>query len=224
MGKRFAQEVQMPQSPRQSGDDERIDRYVCGRLSPQDELEFEAEFIGNPSLVKKIEEAYALKQCLAEAKTQGGFNKPCASLWLRWCRYLAVPQTAWGAIAASLLLVPVFLDGNKQSSSLNVATVPVYMLEEEELRGASGSQRSLCEIKVASGQTQLFLGFVVPSAAGEYMYWNIEILDKADNRIWYGEKLSPDVRSVIYLRVDLNKDKYDSLKCVVKRSTDEVVN
>lgn len=214
----------MPKSPRQSGDDERIDRYVCGRLSPQDELEFEAEFIGNPSLVKKIEEAYALKQCLAEAKTQGGFNKPCASLWLRWCRYLAVPQTAWGAIAASLLLVPAFLSSNPQSKRMSVNPVSVYMLDEEKFRSSVDQAENKCVIKIAPGQSQKLIGFTVPSAAGGDIRWNIELLDNERNRLWYGEDLSADARSVIYLKVDLNSTEYDSLSCVVSRSLDDVVN
>lgn len=215
----------MPKSPRQSGDDERIDRYVCGRLSPQDELEFEAEFIGNPSLVKKIEEAYALKQCLAEAKTQGGFNKSDKHFSLqKWWRYFAVPQTAWGAVAASLLLVPVFLSSIPQSKRMSVNPVSVYMLDEEKFRSSVDQAENKCVIKIAPGQSQKLIGFTVPSAAGGDIRWNIELLDNERNRLWYGEDLSADARSVIYLEVDLNSTEYDSLSCVVSRSLDDVVN
>jgi hypothetical protein len=225
MGKRFAREVQMPQSPRQSGDDERIDQYVCGRLSPQDELEFEAEFIGNPGLVKKIEEAYALKQCLVEAKKKGAFNVPAtrSSMQNWWC-YFVVPQTAWGAIAAILLVVPLFLSSIHQSELVSVSPVSVYMLDEEKFRGAVDQLGAECVIQIGSGESKKLIGFTVPSAAGADIRWNIELLDKEGNRLWYGEDLSADARSVIYLEVDLNSAEYDSLSCVVSRSVDDVVN
>ncbi len=192
----------MPQSPRQSGDDERIDKYVCGRLSPQDELEFEAEFIGNPVLVKKIEEAYALKQCLGEAKKQGGFNASDTHFSLKkWWSYFAVPQTAWGAVAASLLLVPVFLNQLHEYSSAGINPASVYLLGEETLRGESVQEKPVYEIDLRSGHAQVVLGFVVPPSAGEPLAWNIEILDKDNHRVWYGERLYGNFQSVVYVTV-----------------------
>lgn len=192
----------MPQSPRQSGDDERIDQYVCGRLSPQDELEFEAEFIGNPSLVKKIEEAYALKQCLAEAKKQGASNASGAHFSpQKWWSYFAVPQTALGAVAASLLLVPVILNQQSEYSSGSVNPASVYLLGEETLRGEPVQKKSVYEIDLQSSHSQIVLGFVVPPSAGEPLAWDIEILDKDSSRVWYGEGLYGNLQSVVYVVV-----------------------
>jgi len=192
----------MPQSPRQSGDDERIDKYVCGRLSPQDELEFEAEFIGNPVLVKKIEEAYALKQCLGEAKKQGGFKQSeMHSPLQKWWNFFAVPQTAWGAVAASLLLVPVFLGQLQGHPSEGVNLTSVYLLGEESLRGGSAQEKPVYEIDLQSSQSQVVLGFVVPPSAGEPLAWDIEILDKDNHRVWFGEHLYGNSQSVVYVVV-----------------------
>lgn len=192
----------MPQSSRPSGDDERIDQYVCGRLSPQDELEFEAEFIGNPSLGKKIEEAYALKQCLVEAKKEGAFKSSDTHFSLqKWWSYFVVPQTAWGAMAASLLLVPVFMNQLQEYSSGGVSPASVYLIGEKALRGEPVQEKPVFEIDLQSGLSQVVLGFVVPPSAGEPLAWDIEILDKDNHRVWYGERLYGDFQSVVYLAI-----------------------
>lgn len=191
----------MPQSPRQSGDDERIDDYVCGRLTPEDEQEFEDAFIGNPGLVKKIEEAYALKQCLVEAKEQGAFIENKAPSWLKKCwDYFAVPQTAWGAIAAACLVVPLSLQ-IYQSRLLEDDKIFVALPEHYDFRTGVVSIDASYYVGRLSDQTLVVFVLSVPSAYGESRPWDVQLLDANGQVIWSKSNQPNDGQSKIYIKV-----------------------
>lgn len=195
----------MPQSSHQSGDDERIDNYVCGRLAPEEQLEFEAEFIGNQELVKKIEEAYALKQCLVEAKKQGAFADSPASSWLeKWWHYFAIPQTAWGAVAAGFLLFPLVLFQINHHSSGGIESTSVYLPPDDDLRSASAHKNNDYVIKRRSDQVQIIFGVIVPPSSGKPEPWDIELRDQSERLIWSKQDQYGDARSMVYISIANN--------------------
>lgn len=194
----------MPQSSRQSGDDERIDDYVCNRLTPEEQLEFEAEFIGNPALVKKIEEAYAFKQCLVEAKAQGAFSQVTGSSWLEKCwHYFAVPQTLIGAVAASLLLTPLFFLFYK-SSTVTFERIS-YIAPIERDRSGSAQLYTGFKAYVTPGQqVQMVFDLPIPSTSGKALDWDIELVDKDGKVVWYADNQPNSAFSMVQMVVGSN--------------------
>lgn len=182
----------MPQSPRQSGDDERIDDYVCGRLTPEEQLEFEAEFIGNHELVKRIEEAYALQQCLVEAKKQNAFHKYTGVSWLeKYWRYLAVPQTMCGAIVAAFLLTPVFALVHKNAliEADNILWIPQSKQDEEVERSVRKVATAEYEATLGDGNVRFAFELVVPSTQGNPVPWDVELVDRDNRVVWHKSNL-----------------------------------
>lgn len=209
----------MSQSPHVPGEDARINNYVRGKLSPQEELDFEAEFIGNPQLVRRIEEASVLLQSLAEAQRQGIFlveQRP--SLAIRLWSYFAVPQTAWGAVAASLLLVSVLFGLDSRSTAITSGALPIYLYGSEQVRG----EQNPGEQQIPLDSAPKLLGFIVPSSMGKPIAWNIEILDKDNRRVGYEENLSADSRATIYFIADSSLLKAGNLTYTIRDSKNNI--
>lgn len=194
----------MPQSPPQHGDDERIDDYVCGRLTPEQQLEFEAEFIGNPDLVKKIEAAYVLKQCLTEATMQRAFNGSGTSSWLKKCwQYFAVPQTLAGAVAAAFLLIPfcvqLYKNSGQEFDSIS------YIAPIERDRSGSGQLNAGFQAYVTEGEQVLMVfDLPVPATTGKVAYWDVELIDNEKQVVWRKAGQPNNAFSIVQIMVESN--------------------
>lgn len=180
-----------------------LDRYARGKLSQEEELEFEAIYLDNPAVLAKIEEIQRLKGVLKEAQaiTRAQPDTFIAS-WKKAFQYLIVPQTGWGALAATLIFIPALFfasDSNKEDST---STTSVYLLESISVRSDESSKERNFPLTLTKEQKNIVLGFVVEPYLGQPSTWTLDIVDEQQRSIWHGEKLQPDFQSVIYLSID----------------------
>jgi hypothetical protein len=211
--------------------DARIDRYVRRKMSADEELEFESDYLDQPDVIAKIEEIQLLQGILKnvrqsateperEPEQEREQSRPKVQLvelftqWKKMLRYLTVPQTAWGALAATLMIMPVLLlltYGHKESA---IGTTSVYLLESITVRGddTTGNETTkerIFSLTLEKAQKNIVLGFVVEPNLGPPATWTMEVVNEQNQSIWIGEKLSPDFQSVIYINIETHmlKDK-----------------
>ncbi|MES2826275.1 MAG: hypothetical protein V4732_21960 [Pseudomonadota bacterium] len=184
--------------------DARIDRYVRRKMSIEEELEFEATYLDKPEILAKIEEVQLLRGLLKE--TQKNSKNPSYGLRERWekiLHYMAVPQTGWGALAATLLIVPLLLVTNTSQREGPIGTTSVYLLKSITVRSDENTEKKEFSLTLEKDKKNIVLGFVVMPNLGEPFIWTLEILDEHNQSVWREEKLRPDVESVIYVSIKM---------------------
>lgn len=192
--------------------DPRVDDYVRGKMSNDDALDFEAEYLEKPELLEQVELADRLREGLRENfgdnldKSHSGnkqettsTNQQDPSKPFNLFKYLAVPQTVWGAIAAALVLYPALMFNNDNQPRVDTA---VYLLNQSITRSSEENTKPE-NIVLDKTAKKLILGFKTPSTLGIPQRYRLNIYDYKNTLLWKGEDLVPNHALVIYL--DMNR-------------------
>ncbi|WP_019601389.1 anti-sigma factor family protein [Teredinibacter turnerae] len=177
--------------------DDQIDNYVNGRMSEEDEITFEAHYLENPALLARVESAQALKDGLKLAPAAESQRRPSiAGINSAWLSYILAPQTAIGAIAASLLLIPLILKHDPAVSPEAITTTQFYLVANDVYRNESAAPETH---RITLDKRALALGFEVPPALGKPQSWTVSIHDAKGALLYTSEPLAPNLQSVIAL-------------------------
>lgn len=212
----------MNNQPEQVQFDERVDLYLRGKMSEDEELAFEVEYLDNPDLLAQVEMVEKLihglklnEQALGqaaqvnEANTAYQVHKPSqpadqTGLLVKIKQWLSdwfTAQTAWGAVAATVLLVPLMsmIDNSGTSYGGPDAQGTYVHLLGHRVRSASQAADTII---VEPEQTNLVVGFSTASTFGVPEPLTITVYNSDNNIIWQQQGLLPDYRWTVYLSIN----------------------
>lgn len=200
--------------------DERVDRYLLGKMSEEEELQFEVEYLDNPKLLAEVEMVEHLIRGLqlnkdththAQAQTEQEAKTGLGAQLAKWFSEWFTPQTAWGAVAATVFLVPLMtLMNAQQSGGENVQQVQgtyVHLLGQK-VRSSTPVEDI---ITIEPNQKSLVIGFTSEPTFGIPDPLSVKVYDANDQVIFSEDNLTPDYRWTVYLslsNVDLAPGKY----------------
>ncbi len=191
--------------------DERVDRYLLGKMTEAEELEFEIEYLDNPGLLAEVEMVERLIRGLklnenllsenatpptAEAKPQKakpGFGETLKN----WLGEWFTPQTGWGAVAATVVLVPALtvLNPNQQQSSVQGTYVHIL---GQKVRSSTKIEEV---INIEPGQNHLVVGFTTEPSFGVPDPITVKVFNENNQLVWQQAELLPDYRWNVYLSI-----------------------
>lgn len=178
---------------------EALDRYVRQGMEDIDEAQFEAEYLGDPELLEQVKLTTRMVEGLKREKAQKHKHAPVKHrLTGEWLRYFAVPQTAWGAIAASLLLVPIALMLSGTRSTGSPENVEVKRINLERYRGSASVSTPSVNNFSHDGKA-LVIGFDVGASLGPRKPYDLSIFDSDGALFWQSKGLKPDSESMVYV-------------------------
>lgn len=191
--------------------EDEVDLYINGKLTEQQEIEFEARYLESPELLHQVELAQQLKQGLAAANSDGGLTPTRAAqpFLHKLSRYFWVPQTAVGALAAILLIAPLALlnrtAGVAQLPSSAALDSELVIIGSTVLRGASnmGETEKPLAITLDASKPWVTLAFEVPPSLGRPIAWQIALSDADGSAIYMGEPQFPNGRSIVSVTINL---------------------
>ncbi|BFM08633.1 hypothetical protein [Halioxenophilus aromaticivorans] len=202
--------------------DERVDLYLRGKMSEEEELAFEIEYLDNPDLLAQVEmverlihglklneDSFSQAAQVAEPKARYQVSQQAAeasdsfiskaSAWLgKWF----TPQTAWGAVAATLFLVPLMSVINQSAGPAltNPAVQGTYVhLLGQRVRSANGAADT---IFIEPKQQNLVVGFATEPTFGVPEPLTVTVYNADDVVVWQQQGLQPDYRWTVYLSVN----------------------
>lgn len=198
--------------------DERVDHYLRGRMSEEEELAFEIEYLENPDLLAQVEMVEQLIQGLklnesalayethatdttAQIAESTAEYKTERSSWQQWLQQWFTPQTAWGAIAATVFLVPLMSIMNNQpgAHSANLAVEGTYVhLLGQRVRSTT---RTTDTIYIEPDQSNVVIGFATEPTFGVPEPLTVTVYNTEDQILWQQQGLQPDYRWTVYLSV-----------------------
>lgn len=194
--------------------DPRVDQYVCGKMSEDEELAFEVEFLENPALLDEVEIATKLKQGLAmnrdyQPEPAAATDKRSGNVLQFVRKELFNWQAAYGAVAASLFLIPTAIlvlsqQGavidqplTAQTTSLTQGTY-VHVLGQR----VRSSVKPKEVVYVEPNQPSLVLGFTSEPTFGAPDAVTVTVFNDQEQQLWQSQSLYPDHRWAVYVNVD----------------------
>ncbi|GAB2196814.1 hypothetical protein [Sessilibacter sp. MAH4] len=203
--------------------DERVDQYLLGRMNEQQALEFEIEYLDNPQLLAEVEmveqlihglklnagEAFDTNVSYANnANLQKTNIKSSESFMDRISRFFggfSVPQAAFGAVAAAVLIVPVMLYQQGEHGASPIQTTSVYVLGQQRVRSAAAVPDANIEtIELALEQTSFTLGIATSPIAGIPEPYTLKVYNQNNKLIWQQDSLYPDYQWNVYVNLATN--------------------
>ncbi|WP_317930332.1 hypothetical protein [Halioxenophilus sp. WMMB6] len=192
--------------------DERVDRYLRGKMTEAEELEFEIEYLDNPRLLAEVEMVERLMRGLELNKSLPSTPRAATTTMRpvsltdtlkQWLSDWFTPQTAWGAAAAAIVLVPLM---SIISPELNTpadaptGVQPTYVhLLGQKVRSLSTSEDV---IYLEPEQKNLVIGFTSEPSFGVPEPVTVNVYDANDQLVWHQDGLLPDYRWTVYLSVN----------------------
>lgn len=189
---------------------DKIDDYVRGKMSPEEAMAFEADYLENPDLLKQVELVSRLRQGLQDASDKEfgevKHRRDSISMVARLVvfskqviRFLSVPQTAVGAVAACLLALPLLINRPMDVPSAPGVNTSVYVVS------SGGETRSLDEapevIQIDRELKRLVLGFAVPPSLGAPRQYSVSISKEDGITTWQSGPLTANHESLIYIDI-----------------------
>jgi len=196
--------------------DPRVDDYVRGKMCEEDVFNFQVECMENPELLEQVELADSLLeglQQIQESEIKEKNTKQSQSF--SFLKYITVPQTAWGAIAATIILIPLMTIQTDTQPSVGTA---VYVLGTNITRNGNGSSTE--NILLDSSTENLVLGFQAPSTLGSPQTYTLSIYNQSNTLLWQGKQLTPNSALVIYVNVEKSFFKGGNYRYILKRTED----
>ncbi len=209
--------------------DERVDHYLRGKMSEDEELAFEIEYLDNPDLLAQVEmvekliHGLKLNEASLSPVAQNAMDKtteisehsalyrvtpensgktvsPMAKIG-QWISDCFTPQTAWGAIAATVFLVPLMSMINSNGPHVTNPQVQgtyVHLLGQRVRSTTKAADTIIIEPK----QTNLVVGFATEPTFGVPEPLTITVYNTNNAIVWQQQGLQPDYRWTVYLSVN----------------------
>lgn len=205
--------------------DERVDHYLRGKMNEEEEVAFEIEYLENPDLLAQVEMVdqliKGLKQhqstiSLAAANTENitgqvkesttqyntGSEPTVISKIKQWLADWATPQAAWGAVAATVFLVPLMSILNNQTgpslSSPQVQGTYVHLLGQK----VRSTTNETATIYIEPGQSNVVVGFATEPTFGVPEPLSVTVYNANEQVVWQQQGLQPDYRWTVYLSIN----------------------
>jgi hypothetical protein len=181
-------------------DNQLIERYLRGTLTPDEEQAFEEAYVGDPELLAELELADRLRQGVKELGAGGELKRRP----LGGSRFSAPFSRAWAAAASVLVVVSLAISAGlyRDNASLRqdletVADVEVRLLPLMTLRGAPES-----EIE-APREDELAVLLVDPGFTSYDVYRAVvsRRSDQSSAEIWAVEGLRPEFQDQLVVEM-----------------------
>ncbi len=201
--------------------DERVDQYLLGRMSEEEALQFEIEYLDNPKLLAEVEMVEQLMLGLklnakadAHSKTEQAISQSTAKVEPKKEREsfgqsikkffdgFFIPQTAFGALAAVVFVIPLMLTSQNEivDAGQPVHTTSVYVLGQQRVRSAAAVPDANIEtIELLAEQSSLTLGVETEPTGGIPEPFTLKLYNAEDKLIWQQSGLYPDHEWVVYV-------------------------
>jgi hypothetical protein len=200
--------------------DERVDQYLLGRMSEEEALQFEIEYLDKPELLAEVEMVEQLMVGLklnakadAHSISEQANAQPVASRKpteqkeslgqsiKKFFDGFFIPQTAFGAAAAVALIIPLMLTTQGDiNADTPVHTTSVYVLGQQRVRSvAAVPDANIESIELLAEQSSLTLGVEAEPTAGVPEPFTLKLYNDEDKLIWQQSELYPDHEWVVYV-------------------------
>lgn len=199
--------------------DERVDRYLRGKMSEEEELEFEIEYLDNPDLLAQVEmverlirglklNEATLSQAAHVAELGAVYNTKAAEPTFgekvkQWLSDFFTPQAAWGAVAAALFIVPLMsvinTTPNPEVNAVQQVQGTTLHLLGQRVRSTTKAEDV---IYIEPQQGNLVVGFTTEPTFGVPEPLTVTVYNEQDQIVWQQANLQPDYRWTVYLSVN----------------------
>ena len=182
--------------------DNQVDDYVRGLMTAEQEMAFEAEFLEKPELLKQVEQDLQFKRGLADIPQSEcvGTQNTEPSILIQWLRGLLIPQTAWGAVAASLILVPVLFFNSAGEALYQPAATQFHLINHEQGISRSSDNAS-STLQIDSSVPRLVLGLKTPVNLTAPKYYRVTIISEAGLVVADINQLIPNHQRLVFLEI-----------------------
>ncbi len=184
--------------------DQRIERYLLGRLSEQEEAEFEAYYLSNQDCLDQLEAARKLMQGLqlVEREPEAGLPVESSRRAANDVHWWQIRLPLWVAAAMMLMtLLPGILVFTQKSMDSN----GVVSVTQVSLGGLRSMRQDSITLEASRGRQ--ILGFYIDPALKEYMFPAYALrLTRAAQPVMYLRDLQRDQRqSMLYADLGVNR-------------------
>jgi len=171
-------------------EDELIDEYLAGELSPMERRNFEEHFLVTPEREQKVRFGRALNKYTADKSSR---RAPTPQWWSYPAAFLssrnAVALTALSA-AALVLVVGVWL-ATKNPWQQTPGTAPVSIVTAVLIPGTAREGGEITRISIPPGTDTIQLRLALPP--GDYEKYRAAILTSQGTNVWTGTNLQPEL-------------------------------
>lgn len=191
--------------------DDRVDRYLLGKMTEAEELEFEIEYLDNPDLLAEVEmverlirglklneSAQVVPPSQAAAKVAKPKTPGLSQRIGQWLQEWFTPQTGWGAVAATVFLVPTMMLLNPPAEQADQVQGTYVHILGQKVRSSKKIEEV---VYIEPNQTHVVIGFTTEPSFSAPEPVTVKVFDEQNQLVWQQAGLNPDYRWSVYLSI-----------------------